>query len=488
MSNKLWLIASGGLIAAILGLSFAAINFLMNRMLVQGQSDLAEVQQSLVANVKSMQGAISKLESDERSKNSLRNDAASDSQSQPANKTSLAAPLRPAIRMPKIAVSVSSESLDVELEQVATALLGAYPNDPESIHVIALMRAQTRQYEEARKLWDKCRTLAPSNPSYYVNLASLAIEQGDYTQAVDVLENAKKQGLNSESIAYHFAISLPKLGRHQETIVLAKDEIQRNENPSAFWLILGQSQLELGETENAEASFRKAMELGVQSAGLYLGLGNACMRLGKQEEARQYLRRFSELKSDTLTGQDRYQTLTSKETRNTALSVLNEAAMVSLRNRNAPYAEHLLLRCLAIDPVNLGAMRSLANVYFQTKRVAEERVVRERILEIHQESFSDFINLAKSCAVAGDLEAAEAVLKQATSVFPLAVEPFAGMSEFYFQGNKLELARWYAQQAIDRQPTAEAFRYLARICKRMNDANGEAEAIKYATMLESKKQ
>ena len=118
---------------------------------------------------------------------------------------------------------------------------------------------------------------------------------------------------------------------------------------------------------------------------------------------------------------------------------------------------------------------------------AEERAIRERILELGSTEFSDFINLAKVCASLGDLESAEAVLKQSAAVSPLSHLSYAGLSEFYLQNHKLENARWYAQQAIERQPSPDAFRFLAGICKRLNDVTGETEALKCAEQMQGKK-
>ena len=66
-------------------------------------------------------------------------------------------------------------------------------------------------------------------------------------------------------------------------------------------------------------------------------------------------------------------------------------------------------------------------------------------------------------------EAAEAALKMALAVQPHAIEAYATLAQFYLEQGKTGPARWYAQEAIRRQPSAEGYQFLAAICKAMGD-------------------
>ena len=65
------------------------------------------------------------------------------------------------------------------MERVVLDLQNRFPKLPDALHVAAMMKAQTRQYSEARKLWEECTRLAPKQEIYCVNLASTAMEIGD---------------------------------------------------------------------------------------------------------------------------------------------------------------------------------------------------------------------------------------------------------------------------------------------------------------------
>ena len=85
--------------------------------------------------------------------------------------------------------------------------------------------------------------------------------------------------------------------------------------------------------------------------------------------------------------------------------------------------------------------------------LAEERAVRERIIELNPGAFNHYLNLAKVSAQLGDLESAEATLKMANHPFsPAAAEPYSALSQFNGEAGKLDKARWYAP-AIARETT-----------------------------------
>lgn len=382
----------------------------------------------------------------------------------------------------------SLSTLEEELEEVASRLQAQYPASADAMHVVGMMKAQTRHYSEAQAMWKECIRLEPKQELHYINLASIAMEQGDYDLALNTLRQGVALGFDSFDMAHHMALALSNLGMFEEASQVLDSSLKRFPNEGSHWLLLGQAQLELGKTAESETSFRRAMELGVQTASLYVGLGNACLRQGKRAEAKEYLETYAELKKqDNLSGQERYQVLSDQEIKRTAKSIFTEAAAVYFKQKDALEAERLLLRCVAMDPESLSALRALADLYFQSKQTLEERVVRERIIELGSEAFQDYLELAKVHASLGDRTRAEATLKMAVSVFPQRIEPYAGLAEFCLEGGKLPEARWYAQKSIERVPSPEGFLFLASICDRLKDERGAAEARKYAKQLSETK-
>lgn len=393
-----------------------------------------------------------------------------------------------AIKLPLEPVEITSEALQDELEGVAASMQTQMPNLPEALHVIAIYKAQTRQYSDAQKLWQQCIKLAPKQELYYINLASIAMEQGNNDLALNTLRQGQTLGFDSYDMVHHLSLALSNEGEFEEVVQVVEASLKKFSGAAAQWLVLGQAQLELGQAEKAEASFRKAMELGADGPSVYVGLGNACIRAGKAQEGKEYLQKYVELKGrDSLTGAERYQVLSNQEIKRTATTVFTEAATVYFKQKDPFQTEKLLMRCVVLDPDSRSALRALADFYYQSKLLPEERVVRERIVDLGTEQFSDYLSLAKVCALLQDRSAAEAVLKMAMVRYPRSIDPYAALAQVYLEDGRLMHARWYAQQSIEQQPSAEGFRFLASICEKMKDANGAAEALEFAKKLEGKK-
>ena len=181
------------------------------------------------------------------------------------------------------------------------------------------------------------------------------------------------------------------------------------------------------------------------------------------------------------------QALSEKKIRRTAVTVLVEAASVYFCQKDLLQTEVLLMRCVALAPKENSGLPAFADLYFKTKMLAEERLVRERILEIGSYQFRDCVDLAKVRAQLNDNKSAEATLKFALALNPSAIEPYAALAQFHLQAGRLDKARWFAQQSIEREPTSEGFRFLATICQLQKDERGVNQALKLAEQLEKDK-
>ena len=72
------------------------------------------------------------------------------------------------IRLVREPVDISGELLQTEIEQVTSDLQNQFPKLPDALHVVAMMKAQTRQYSDAQKLWEECIRLAPKQEHHHL--------------------------------------------------------------------------------------------------------------------------------------------------------------------------------------------------------------------------------------------------------------------------------------------------------------------------------
>jgi Flp pilus assembly protein TadD len=239
------------------------------------------------------------------------------------------APREPTIVLASIPVPASADQLKQESAFVAAALRERFPSLAQALHVVAMLHAQLRQSAEAEKLWRKCMELDPTNETYYVNVAAVAMDRGGSETAVETLERAIAAGCASRDIDYHLALGLMNLGRCDEAKAVMQKTLATYPNSSPCWVVLGQVQLKLGEAAEAEVSLRKSMNLGPPSASLYFALANACARQGKNDEAAKFRTLFNDLKGkQPVAAPERFQVLTTAEARRTAVAIHCEAATV----------------------------------------------------------------------------------------------------------------------------------------------------------------
>jgi tetratricopeptide (TPR) repeat protein len=393
----------------------------------------------------------------------------------------------PSIMLPTVAVSASPDQLQEEMGQVAAELRTQYPDLPEALHVAAMMHAQFRQTEEAEKLWRKCVELAPDKEQYRVNLAAVAMDRGNSELAAETLQDTLDAGMESEHVLYHLAVALTNLGRCEEAVEVSRRGLSLAPKSPALRQVLGEAQLKLGEAAEAESNLRTAIELGAQSGSIYFALANARARQGKHDEAAEARAKYAELtKEKPLEVQERFQILSTAEARSTAVTILMEAAAVHSWQSNSLEAERLLLRALALHPGSVASCQALAQLYYAAQMPAEERVVRRRLAEIEPHNFDHYLNLAKVSAQLGESEGAEAALKLSIAARPAAPEGYATLAEFYLESGQPSKARWFAQEAVRRAPTADGYELLASTCRLMGDSPGAEAAVALARQLDPK--
>lgn len=394
--------------------------------------------------------------------------------------TQLVRPARAAITLPTVPVAATVEQLREEAQRAADELRERFPGLPDALHVAALFHALVRETEKAEKLWHQCIRLDPKRAAYYVNLAAIAMDRGDSRLAEKTLREAMRAGCSSVDVDHHLGLCLTSQGRCDEAEQVLQKALAQYPRSGACWTALGEAQLKLGKAAEAETSLRKALALGSRSASVYFALANACARQGKNQQAAEYRKTFEELKTaQPLDKQQRFQVLSAAEARRNAVTILREAAAVHLRQENSLASEALLLRAIALDPADPETCRALAAIYQGAGMLAEERVVRQRLVEIEPHNPANYLHLAKVCAESGDPESAEAVLKLALAIRPQWVEGYASLAQFCLQIGKARHARWFAQEVLRRQPSREGYEFLATTCRALGDELGaqEAEAL-----------
>ncbi len=74
-----------------------------------------------------------------------------------------------------------------------TVIKNQYLNEPNNVYIknkLAVMLAQTGQWDEARRILEEALRLSPENPSVYNNLGNIAFQQNQYREAIQFYEKS----------------------------------------------------------------------------------------------------------------------------------------------------------------------------------------------------------------------------------------------------------------------------------------------------------
>ncbi|MFN3193168.1 MAG: tetratricopeptide repeat protein [Aureliella sp.] len=372
------------------------------------------------------------------------------------------------VRLPKFRLPMQPAALEAEARLVADILLEELPNDARSLHVAAVCRAQLRETKAAEELWLRCIELDSNGEPYYMNLAANFLNRGDSQEALDILEKARENGLNSADISHHIALALTNLGRDQEASAELERFLEIESAQGPHWLLLGQTQLKLRLPEQAQQSLLRAQELGVSSKPLYSALMNAAIQLKDKSAAASYGDELKQFVVDhPVAGQERYQAASEGEARRTLVSVLQEANAVYQNEKLWHQVEAINQRLIALDPSNLGPYRTLAEVYGKQSQFIDEFHVRERIMELEPQSFMNYLLAAKAASNAELFDQAESYLQLAISISPLSAVGYAAMGEFLLDRDRPKESVIYLNDALRREPSSGGYRLLARALRQL---------------------
>jgi len=184
----------------------------------------------------------------------------------------------------RTAVEDMSQGRYGEAEATLTAILDEIPDQPDAYHMLGMLRFVTGHPDDAVKLISKAISLNGEDAAYHANLALVRQSLGRQTEAEDALRKAVQ--LAPQSINHH--VTLGTFLLKQESYHEAADIFRKTLalDPVCFSAISGLATAceEMGQTEEAEAGYRKALETE-EVPSLHFNLGNVLRDQHRADEA-----------------------------------------------------------------------------------------------------------------------------------------------------------------------------------------------------------
>ncbi|HPF39204.1 MAG TPA: tetratricopeptide repeat protein [Phycisphaerae bacterium] len=224
---------------------------------------------------------------------------------------------------------------------------------------------------------------------------------------------------------------------------------------SSHWVLLGHSQMDLGDHESAADSFVRALELNPGSASALSGLGRCHLELKRLDQALVCFERAADLKPTpaklVLLGvaQNRNgDTPAAIESLQKALELdpdFDEAMFnlgVIIREDDPSRAESLFRKSISISPDYSHPHRELGFVLIRSGRTDEGRTSLETAIRLAPDDFWAHVYLSLNLSETGEIDEAALELERAIEIDPSIEYPYERLHELLLEmGKQPEAAR-----------------------------------------------
>jgi tetratricopeptide (TPR) repeat protein len=374
-----------------------------------------------------------------------------------------------------------------EAAGVADRLVERFPDDPNSLNVLAWVHFRFGASDEAVRYWRRCLELNPDFVDAYCSIGSAARKSGNHEEAAACFRRAWELDPGWPGHAEHLAEALVSQRRMEEAIEVLEENVEAHPESTRSFLLLGEVFGQLNEQEKAKQSYEEAIGISPALANAYYGAAGACAALGQSEKSQEYMKKFKALKGRDLKAYD-----DALKTQDSVFHVrwgVAEACMaaskVYLVHGDAQAAEAHLRRGADVCPTHLECNELLARLYEQQGRVDEAVATWLRAKQSDPENMRVYSKLASLHVRRGEFLAAEEVLQNVIQIRPDRGGGYAALASLYLEANrKLPEAKRLALEAVEQEPVARHYFLLCLACQRNDDLTGARAAIERAVALE----
>ncbi len=277
--------------------------------------------------------------------------------------------------------------------------LGFNPEDPDAIHLLAVVRRQRGAIGEALQLARQAVSLRPDRAGYYVTLAGIEFHARQWAAARADFETALKLDPNQTS-------SYSALGH------IARIQ---------------------GDDARAEDNFKKALLTGQERADVLLGYGNLLADRGDFAKAVQYLSRAVALEPENAASQSSF-------------------GRALLGNGQSAFAVQALGNALRLRPDSPATLRLLIRAHRESGDVAAAMHAIDQLSRLPEQATATAVERAELSVAVGDREGALAAYAELRSLQPDDEEALHAQVALLRQAGRMGEAIETYQQHLDRVP------------------------------------
>ncbi len=162
----------------------------------------------------------------------------------------------------------------IEILENAKAELGEKAQSVEYDMLLATVYTDQKKYDQAVALYEKVLERSPTNIEAYRSIMFCLNKQGKHKKTLDYVEKAEKAiGKEKPEVVDLRAQALVDQEKYEEAAAIYQQLIDQDKTNDRYYFLLGEVYYEGKRFTDAEAAFRKAIELNENNVDAYNNLG-----------------------------------------------------------------------------------------------------------------------------------------------------------------------------------------------------------------------
>ncbi len=235
-----------------------------------------------------------------------------------------------------------------EAEKIYCALLLEEPNDPEILHLLAILYGQNNQLERAQLHINHALTMI-QQPSFFVTAGNIARQRKDWNLAEQHFHKALALHPKHATAHHNLAVMYSHQKRMDDAIKHFKLAIELKPNYEEAYLNLGVAYASHGRLDLALTTLKKGCQIDPNHPILWLNYAQICQK---------------EMKLDAAISA--YQKAISLNPKHAATHDLLGTAYAQQQKLDEAFDAFVI--ALKIDPKHAPAMHNLASLHFRERR------------------------------------------------------------------------------------------------------------------------
>ena len=344
--------------------------------------------------------------------------------------------------------------LKVIAASIVDHMASQFPDDPDALEAKARFYRMIGKLNVAKACWEHALIQSPEYGYAYQGLGDIASRTSDYAGAVNFLLKAVKFMPGDASAAHKLSDAYMKKGDTQDAIRVLELQIALKPDSSDTLQLLGNARLANREYALASEAFKKSLSLSPDNYMSQQGLGAALVRLGKREEAKEWLSLQKLARSVS--------NVTSNEAQNSEradiAARLNYVARVYLKHGRLESAMEVLQFAAVNEPRDEDSRRLMVKLLQEKKKLNDAIAVAKELTQIAPSNLGYRLTVGTLSQRQKDWATAQESFEHVVQTMPSRPEGYAALAElFIVSGRNLDRALDLAKRVTELRGSGSDF-------------------------------